>query len=243
MTTHPDQDTLLAFAGGQLGEIEAENLYEHMADCLVCVSRMNAIMEICSDFESAWNEFQVVLAPEGAAARQTVRAPHGFLTVRCLLDSVRGWVTLAGDPAAGLATRFLVPFAGTADSSVDSAAWQSLARASDALASGNSEQAFEHLRLAAAGDSMSPGEARLQIVSDQQVAGEILVNAGRNEVNVIVYPAVLDPAGLTIHLEGDPTHHSPAAHRLEPVEGASYWAATLDRPPDGLFRIVIRREP
>jgi anti-sigma factor RsiW len=247
--THVSQDRLLAFAAGRADAGEAERLFEHLDACAACGDRFEAIRRIREDFDGSWDAFldewrHRMEALEGPSAAEAPFAGME-LALRGILDEGRRLATAAVERVSGtlaglgaLEGAFRPAYSGVADPTAGRA--QDLARrASELYGEGREDDALRSLEEAAGLDPRAAGAARVALEAGNRPVGEIVVDARRRSVSVLVDlgEGAADGYALLIHGSGKIPE---IRCDLHPVPGARYHLAEFENVPTGPFTVRLR---
>lgn len=250
---HPDRDLLLGFAAGTAPPSAVDQIYQHLAECAACTERYQAIRVIRSDFEAAWGRFageaEGRRAPEGGAATTAGdAAPWLDFVILGVLDGARRLAgaaagvaaVLRGDePLQGIA---LPAYSGVGDPAVDSDSRRVMEEAAAACGRGAFDAALGKLAEAARLNPAASQTGRVQLRLRGRVVGEVIVDARRTSVSVLIDPEASGIAGgwVTLSRPDDPVDREAA---LEPVEGSPHLLAEFENLPDGSFMIRLHPAP
>jgi hypothetical protein len=251
---HVDQDRLLAFAAGRADAGEAERLFEHLDACEACAGRYAAIRRIREDFEGSWDEFLAewthrIAAGELPATAARAAAAETFagieLALRGVLDEGRRLATAAVERVSGtlaglgaLGGELRPAYSGVADPAAGRAA-DLAARASELWAQGREQEAMGALQEAAGLDARAAGRAEVALRAGGRPAGEIVVDARRRSVTVLVDLGDRG-AGAYVLLEHGSGKIPEMRSDLRPVPGARYLLAEFENVPTGPFTVRLR---
>jgi hypothetical protein len=251
---HVDQDRLLAFAAGRADAGEAESLFEHLDACEACADRWAAIRRIRADFDGSWDEFLAewthrIAAREPVVAAGRTAAGETFagieLALRGVLDEGRRLATAAVERVSGtlaglgaLGGELRPAYAGVADPQAGRAS-DLAARASELWAQGRDGEALESLEAAAGLDPRAAARAEVSLRAGGRPAGEIVVDARRRSVTVLVDLGDRG-AGSYVLLEHGSGKIPEMRCDLRPVPGARYLLAEFENVPTGPFTVRLR---
>lgn len=245
--SHVGQDRLLAFAAGRADAGEAERIFEHLDACPACSARFSALQRIRQDFDGSWDAFLAEWedrAAAGVTAAETAFA--GFeLAVRGVLDEGRRLATAAVDrlsgALAGLGSTdaaFQPAYSGVADPSAGKA-FELTRRASDLWAEGREGEALEALEQANGLDPRAAGSAEVAFRADGRRVGEIVVDARRRSVSVLVDRSAWAEGSYALLYHGSGKVPEMRVD-LRPVPGARYALAEFENVPTGPFTLRLR---
>jgi anti-sigma factor RsiW len=247
--SHPSQDELLEFTAGLLPESEAETVYTHLDACAPCAERCEAIQRIRADFEGSWSEFlqefRARFEAVGEIAPATVE-PAFDVVLRGVIDGTRRLATAALDRVTGVLQDlspvdvvFRPAYAGIGDPEKTGRAGRFSEEASVLCAEGKEAQALTMLAEASRLDPRAGASATLDLMAGGQKIGEVIVDAARRSVSVVVDLDRLGGAGGSALLRAASSEQRFA---LEPVEGARYALAEFEDVPNGPFSVGLELE-
>jgi len=247
--SHVSQDRLLAFAAGRADAGEAERLFEHLDACEACADRYAALKRIREDFDGSWDAFLAELGDRLAARELPLEVEAPFagveLALRGVLDEGRRLATAAVERVTGtlaglgeLAGGFRPAYSGVADPNAERAS--RLARqASELCAAGREQEALGALMEASALDPRTAGRAEVALEAGDQPVGEIVVDARRRSVTVLV--SLGDRVeGASVALRHGSGKIPEMRADLRPVPGARYHLAEFENVPTGPFTVRLR---
>jgi hypothetical protein len=247
--SHVSQDRLLAFAAGRADAGEAERLFEHLDACEACADRYQALKRIREDFDGSWDAFLAEWSDRLVFAELPAEAAAPFagveVALRGVLDEGRRLATAAVERISGtlaglgdLSGSFQPAYSGVADPDADRAS--RLARqASELCGAGRDGDALGALAEASALDPRSAGRAQVALEAGNRPVGEIVVDARRRSVSVLVsigggvegaWVALRHGSGKIPEMKAD----------LRPVPGARYHLAEFENVPTGPFTVRLR---
>jgi hypothetical protein len=249
--SHLRQDELLEFAAGRLDEEAAERVYGHLGVCEACAERFQAVQRIRADFEGSWDEFLSeararweAVAPEAAAAPSLPVV--GEILLRGVLDGAHRLATAAGarlselTRGGGFQTSFCPVYSGVGDPTEAGEASRLAEQASRLYGEGRDREARSLLEKAAGLDRQAGESVTLDLLFERDKIGEVVVDAGRRSISVLIEPKGPGGArGLVILTPEDAALPEQRAE-LEPVEGAYYSLAEFEHVPDCSFSILVR---
>lgn len=245
--SHLSQKQLIAFAAGRSGAREAERAYGHLDACDACAQRLEAVRRIRSDFDGSWDEFLTELATR-VEAWETSAATEVFagveLAIRGVLDEGRRLATAALDRVTGavgdlgsLDAAFQPAYSGVGDPATAGEAADLTQQASALCGEGKDDEAVRRLERAAGLDPRAGASAGLSVLAGGRKVGEVVVDARRRSVSVLLD---LDHAGVQAVLSHGSGRIPDMSSELQPVEGASYALAEFENVPAGPFSLRLR---
>ncbi len=248
--SHLRQDELLEFAAGRLDEEAAERVYGHLGVCEACAERFQAVQRIRADFEGSWEEFLSeararweAVAPEAAAPS---RPAVGEILLRGLLDGAHQLATAAGarlselTRGGGFQTSFCPVYSGVGDPAEAGEASRLAERASRLCGEGRDREARSLLERAAGLDRQTGESVTLDLLFERDKIGEVVVDAGRRSISVLIQPKGPGGARGIVVLTPENVAIPEQRAELEPVEGAYYSLAEFEDVPDCSFSLLVR---
>ncbi|MGQ0721885.1 MAG: hypothetical protein ACT4PE_09965 [Candidatus Eiseniibacteriota bacterium] len=235
---HPTQEDLITFAAGRTSPAEAEGLFSHLDGCGACAQRYAAVRRIRSDFEGSWSGFV-----DEMTARMAPVPGAMDVVVRGMLDGAKRLATAALDRVAetahglgGFEAAFRPAYGGVGAPGDEGEAARLAERASAHCASGDERAALAALEEAGRLDARTSAVARLDLRIGGRKVGEVVVDARRRSISVIVDEG--KPGGEVVLITGKDAPERTA--RLEAVEGASHFLAEFEDVTAGWFSLRLR---
>jgi hypothetical protein len=235
---HPTQEDLITFAAGRTSPAEAERLFAHLDDCGACAQRYAAVRKIRSDFEGSWSGFV-----DEMAARMTPARSEMEVVFRGLLDGAKRLATAAlervtetAQGLGGFEAAFRPVYGGVGAPGDEGEAARLAERASAHCAAGDETAALAALEEAGRLDARAGAVARLDLRVGGRKVGEVIVDARRRSISVIVDEG--KPGGEVVLITGKGAPERTA--RLEAVEGASHFLAEFEDVTAGWFSLRLR---
>jgi hypothetical protein len=249
--SHLSQDELLAFAAGRLGEEAAEHAYGHLGACEACAQRFEAVREIRADFEGSWDEFLNESRARCAERTTEAETPRlqatGEVLLRGLIDGVQRLATAAGTRLTELTrgpgsfqTAFCPVYTGVGDPAETGEASRLAERASRLCGEGKDREARSLLRKAAGLDRQAGESVTLDLLFERDKIGEVVVDAGRRSVYVLIQPKGPGGARGSVVLTPESASLPELRVELQPVEGAYYSLAEFEDVPSCSFSLLVR---
>jgi hypothetical protein len=238
---HPTQEDLITFAAGRSTPTDAERLFGHLDGCDACASRFEAVQRIRSDFEGTWSGFVAEMRARTAPA--SGRVSELDVAIRGLLDGARRLATAALDQVAGAAqglagfeATFRPVYGGVGAPGDEGEAARLAERAAALCGTRDDRSSLAALEEARRLDARTGAVARLDLRVEGRRVGEVVVDARRRSVSVLVDEG--HPGGEAVLITGDGSPERTA--RLETVEGASHLLAEFEDVTAGWFSLRLR---
>lgn len=249
--SHLSQDKLLEFAAGRLDERAAESVYRHLGACEACAQRLQVVQGIRADFEGSWDEFMSEFRARcGGFALEPVAAPDLQATceivLRGILDGAQRLATAAGarlseiTRGGGFEASFCPVYFGVGDPAETGEASRLAERASRLCGEGRDREARSLLQKAAVLDRQAGESVTLDLLFERDKIGEVVVDAGRRSISVLIQPKGPGGARGTVILTPQGATAPEQRAELRPVEGAYYSLAEFEDVPNCSFSLLVK---